>query len=125
MDFDFLRKHAPKTAIYGTLYLGFPETPESLIWLAVGAKDWLNYDRVKVLQGRFVYVFPDLSKEGNTFKEWETKAKEYESRLPGTLFIFSDLLERLAPDTDSANGFDLADYLATMDCRRFQINKIS
>jgi hypothetical protein len=30
--------------------------------------------------------FPTFQKNGNTFKEWETKAKEYESRLPGTRF---------------------------------------
>jgi hypothetical protein len=86
---------APKTAVYGTLYFGLPETPESLIWLAVYNKSSFSFDKLKVLKGRFVYVFPDLSKEGNTFKEWETKAKEYEIRLPGTRFIFSDLLEQL------------------------------
>ena len=72
---------APKTAVYGTLYFGLPETPESLIWLAVYNKSSFSFDKLKVLQGRFVYVFPDLSNDGNTFKEWETKAKEYESRL--------------------------------------------
>lgn len=79
---------APKTAVYSTLYFGLPETPESLIWLAVYNKSSFLFDKLKVLQGRFVYVFPDLSKDGNTFKEWETKAKEYENRLPGTRFIF-------------------------------------
>jgi len=72
------------------------------------------------LQRRFVYVFPDLSKDGNTFKEWETKAKEYESRLPGTRFIFSDLLEQLAPERDKSEGNDLADYLIKQDWRLFR-----
>ncbi|MFA5434201.1 MAG: DUF6371 domain-containing protein, partial [Candidatus Paceibacterota bacterium] len=101
---------APKTAVYGTLYFGLPETPESLIWLAVYNKSSCSFDKLKALKGRFVYVFPDLSKDGNTFKEWETKAKEYESRLPGTRFIFSDLLEQLAPERDKREGNDLADY---------------
>jgi hypothetical protein len=108
---------APKTAVYGTLYFGLPETPESFIWLAVYNKSSFSFDKLKVLQGRFVYVFPDLSKDGSTFKEWETKAKEYESRLPGTCFIFSDLLERLAPERDKNEGLDLADYLIKQDWR--------
>ena len=115
---------APKTAVYGTLYFGLPETPESLIWLAVYNKSSFSFDKLKVLQGRFVYVFPDLSKEGNTFKEWETKAKEYESRLPGTRFIFSDLLEQLAPERDKSEGKDLADYLIKQDWRLFRKQNI-
>lgn len=115
---------APKTAVYGTLYFGLPETPDSLIWLAVYNKSSFSFDKLKVLQGRFVYVFPDLSKDGNTFKEWETKAKEYESRLPGTRFIFSDLLEQLAPDRDKIEGNDLADYLIKQDWRLFRKRKI-
>ncbi|WP_212744248.1 DUF6965 family protein [Maribacter sp. ACAM166] len=111
---------APKTAIYSTLYFGLPETPESLIWLAVYNKSSFSFDKLKVLQGRFVYVFPDLSKDGNTFKEWETKAKNYESRLPKTRFIFSDLLERLAPENDKIEGSDLADYLIKQDWRLFR-----
>lgn len=115
---------APKTAVYGTLYFGLPETPESLIWLAVYNKSSFSFDKLKVLQGRFVYVFPDLSKDGNTFKEWETKTKEYESRLPGTRFIFSDLLEQLAPERDKSEGNDLADYLIKQDWRLFKKRNI-
>ena len=115
---------APKTAVYGTLYFGLPERPENLIWLAVFNKSSFSFDKLKVLQGRFVYVFPDLSKDGNTFKEWETKAKEYESRLPGTRFIFSDLLEQLAPERDKSEGNDLADYLIKQDWRLFRKRNI-
>lgn len=115
---------APKTAVYGTLYFGLPETPESLIWLAVYNKSSFSFDKLKVLQGRFVYVFPDLSKDGNTFKEWETKAKEYESRLPGTRFIFSDLLEQLATPEQREQGADLADYLIKQNWRLFRKRNI-
>ena len=111
---------APKTAVYGTLYFGLPEAPESLIWLAVYNKSSFTFDKLKALKGRFVYVFPDLSKDGNTFKEWETKAKEYESRLPGTRFIFSDLLEQLAPETDKSEGNDLADFLIKQDWKQYR-----
>ncbi|MEC5173906.1 DUF6965 family protein [Chryseobacterium nepalense] len=115
---------APKTAVYGTLYFGLPETSESFIWLAVYNKSSFSFDKLKVLQGRFVYVFPDLSEDGNTFKEWETKAREYESRLPGTRFIFSDLLEQLASESDKSEGKDLADYLIKQDWRLFRKNNI-
>ncbi len=111
---------APKTAIYGTLYFGLPDNPDNFIWLAVYNKSSFSFDKLKVLRGRFVYVFPDLSKDGNTFNEWETKAKEYESRLPGTRFVFSDLLEQLAPERDKSEGNDLADYLITQDWRLFR-----
>ena len=115
---------APKTAVYGTLYFGLPETPQSLIWLAVYNKSSFSFDKLKALKGRFVYVFPDLSKDGNTFKEWETKAKEYENHLPGTRFIFSDLLEQLAPERDKSEGNDLADYLIKQDWRLFRKRNI-
>ncbi|KXK40898.1 MAG: hypothetical protein UZ09_BCD002000061 [Bacteroidetes bacterium OLB9] len=114
---------APKTAVYGTLYFGFPETPEDLIWLAVYNKSSFSFDKLKVLQGRFVYVFPDLSKDGNTFKEWETKAKEYEGRLNATRFIFSDLLERLATPEQKEQGSDIADVLIKQDWRQFRNDK--
>jgi hypothetical protein len=100
---------APKTAVYGTLYFGLPETPQSLIWLAVYNKSSFSFDKLKALKGRFVYVFPDLSKDGNTFREWETKAKDYESRLSGTRFIFSDFLEKHATDELRKQGADIAD----------------
>jgi len=115
---------APKTAIYGTLYFGLPETPESLIWLAVYNKSSFTLDKLKILQGRFVYVFPDLSKDGSTFKEWEAKAKEFESCLPKTQFIFSDLLEKLAPEQDKNEGYDIADYLIKQDWRLFRKHDI-
>lgn len=114
---------APKTAVYGTLYFGQPENSD-IICLAVYNKSSFSFDKLKVLQGRFVYVFPDLSKDGSTYKEWEAKAKEYESRLHGTRFIFSDLLEQLAPEGDKSEGNDLADYLIKQDWRLFRKRNI-
>ncbi|CAA7386976.1 DUF6965 family protein [Chryseobacterium fistulae] len=111
---------APKTAVYGTLYFGLPENPENFIWLAVYNKSSFSWDKLKVLQGKDVFIFPDLSKDGSTFREWEIKAKEIEKKLPGTRFIFSDLLEQLAPDSDKNEGYDLADYLIKQDWRLFR-----
>jgi hypothetical protein len=111
---------APKTAVYGTLYFGSPENAENLLWIAVYNKSSFSFDKLKALKGRTVYIFPDLSKDGNTFKEWETKAKDYETQLPKTKFIFSDLLERLASEQDKSEGSDLADYLIKQDWRLFR-----
>jgi hypothetical protein len=116
---------APKTAVYGTLYFGLPDkSPGNLIWLAVYNKSSFSLDKLKVLQGRDIFTFPDLSKDGNTFKEWETKSKEIEKRLSGTRFVFSDLLEQLASDLDKNEGYDLADYLIRQDWRLFRKQNI-
>lgn len=110
---------APETAIYAALYFGFPERSNT-ICLAVYDKSSFSFDKLKVLQGRVVYVFPEPSKDGNTLKDRETKAEEYESRLPGTRFIFSDLLEQLVPERNKSEGNDLADYLIKQDWRLFR-----
>jgi hypothetical protein len=111
---------APKTAIYGTLYFGQPETIDNFIWLAVYNKSSFTYDKLKALEGRTVFVFPDLSENGNTYNEWKQKAKAIEDRLKGTQFIFSDLLEQLAPEHDKREGNDIADYLIKLDWKQFQ-----
>lgn len=111
---------APKTAVYCSLYFGLPEQTENLIWLAVYNKSSFSIDKLTALKGRNVYTFPDLSKNGNTFNEWKQKANEFESKLPGTKFIFSDLLEKLAPETDKQKGSDIADYLIKLDWRNFR-----
>ena len=111
---------APKTAIYGTLYFGSPDMPKNLIWLAVYNESSFNFDKLKVLEGRDVFVFPDLSKDGSTFNKWQDKAKEYETRLPATRFIFSDLLEQLADEQQRLQGADLADVLIKLNSKDFR-----
>ena len=104
---------APKTAIYCWLYFNKSKFPiyKDCIWLAVGAKGWLNEYKAKALKGRFVYVLPDLSKDGTTFEEWETKVNEYEKSLPGTRFIMDDLLEKYGTTEQREQGADIADVL--------------
>jgi hypothetical protein len=109
---------APKTAIYCTLYFGMPK-PDKLIWLAVYNKSSFSFEKSKVLDGRLVYVFPDLSDKGSTFSQWQTKVKEFEKRL-STRFIFSNLLEQLALEQDKKNGNDIADFLIKLDWREFR-----
>ena len=111
---------APKTAIYGTLYFGFPEQPTNLLWLAVYNLSSLNLNKCKALKGRNVYLFPDLSKDGKAFELWSNKATEIQKRLQGTYFQVSDLLEQLAPQQDKEQGKDIADYLIKQDWRLFK-----
>ena len=115
---------APKTAVYGTLYFGLPETSDQYLWLAVYNKSSFSLDKVKPLQGRFVDVFPDLSKDGGTFREWEAKAKEFERQLPGTQFKMYDFLELEALEEDRVNGEDIADYLIKLDWRLFRSREV-
>lgn len=111
---------APKTAVYGTLYFGFPENENNLLWLAVYNKSSFSFDKIISLKGRFVYVFPDLSKDGNTFKEWKEKANEFEQRLNGTQFKVFDLLEKIASEADKIKGYDIADFLIKQDWREYR-----
>ena len=111
---------APKTAIYGTLYFGSPKIRDNFLWLAVYNKSSFSLEKVRVLQGKDVYVFPDLSISGKTFREWQEKAKIFEHQLPGIQFIFSDLLERFANEMSKLEGLDLADYLIKLDWRAFR-----
>ncbi len=111
---------APKTAIYGTLYFGFPNHSSNMLWLAVYSKSSLNYERCKELKGRKVILFPDTSNKGQAFKEWSEKAQELEGQLEGSSFIVSNLLEQFAPPEDKVKGYDLADYLILQDWQTYR-----
>lgn len=113
---------APKTAIYGSLYFGFPENTENFIWLAVYNLSSLNLSKCQVLSGRKVFLFPDLSKNNHAYKLWSNKGEELSEQIPNTQFIVSDLLEKdLQPTEEQRNkGLDLADYLIQLDWHLFQ-----
>ncbi|MFN3761270.1 MAG: DUF6371 domain-containing protein [Algoriphagus aquaeductus] len=111
---------APKTAIYGALYFGLPKSQTDWIWLAVYNLTSLNLEKCRVLEGRKVFLFPDLSKDGKAFSLWSSKALEMEAELKGTRFFVSDLLERVATEAERLAGLDLADYLIQQDWRKFR-----
>lgn len=75
------------------------------VWLATGGKSQLSIDKLKVLKGRTVIMFPDV----DGFEYWTEKAKEVEAI--GCKVIVSDLLEKNANDEDKANKIDIADWL--------------
>lgn len=75
------------------------------VWLATGGKSQLSIDKLKVLQGRTVIMFPDV----DGFEYWREKAKEIE--YIGCKVAVSDLLERNATAEDRAKKIDIADWL--------------
>ena len=79
----------------------FPE----YVWLATGGKSQLSTDKLKILKGRTVIMFPDV----DGFEYWTSKAKEVESI--GCKVIVSDLLEKNATEEDRENKIDIADWL--------------
>lgn len=112
---------APKTAVYCTLYFGLPEDTKDLIWLAVYNLGALNYERCKNLQGRRIFLFPDLSKTGSAFTAWSKKAEELEELVPNSNFAVSDLLEKNASEDERLKGYDLADFLNKLEWKHFRI----
>ena len=118
---------APKTAVYGALYFGFPEESENYLWLAVYNLTSLTFEKCKALKGRKVYLFPDLSKPNakkNCYQEWKKKATELSGLIPDTLFKVSNLLEKNATETERKQGLDLADYLEKLDWQTFRKKQI-
>ncbi len=116
---------APKTAIYGTLYFGFPDNSNCLLWLAVYNLSSLTYEKCKALKGRHVYLFPDLSKDSRAFNIWSKKAKDLSEMMPDTIFKVSDFLEKRASENERLKGSDLADFLIKQDWRRFRLQPIN
>lgn len=102
---------APKTAIITTIYFGSPNEKKNLLWLAVYNLSTSNYEKCKVLKGRKVILFPDLSKDGLCFKRWSTKAQQIQERNPDISIQVSNLLENFASYSSKLEGADLADFL--------------
>lgn len=116
---------APKTAVIVSLYLGLPEDSRKLLWLAVYNKSSFSLEKLKVLAGRTVHVFPDLSKDGSTFREWKEKVETYEKQIPGVRFIMDDFLEKNSDIVAKLKGYDLADYFIQLDWHQFRKDYIN
>ncbi len=86
-----------KTAIVCAIV--FPE----YLWLATGGKHGLSADRLRVLEGRTLMMFPDI----DAFDEWQQRAKE----LTFCKAHVSDVLQRLTTDEDKAKKIDIADVI--------------
>lgn len=89
-----------KTAIIASHYLpGF-------IWIASGGLSMLSYEKCQSLKGRDVTLFPDLK----AFDAWQDKANLFLSKIAKSWKV-SNLLEKVATESERNNGLDLADYL--------------
>lgn len=107
---------SPKSAIISTLYYGFPDSPDQLLWLAVYNKSSLTMEKCKVLKGRDIVLIPDL----NAYKEWKQKALGIKASLPGTKVIVSNTLEANATDAEINSGLDIADFLVRFSLEKFR-----
>ena len=73
------------------------------VWLATGGKSQLAIDKMKVLSGRTVILFPDV----DGYQDWTERARDF-------LFCkatVSDILEKNATDEERAAKIDIADWL--------------
>lgn len=83
------------------------------VWLATGGKNNLQPEKLKVLEGRKIILYPDTDTKGlddpqSTFNQWSTKAKA----LPESCqYKVSDLLEKQATPDQKAKGIDIADWI--------------
>ncbi len=89
-----------------TALLGAAVYPE-YVWLATGGKYALNPDKMKVLAGRKVIMFPDTDTTGDTYKYWVRKSKE----LTFCDCTVSDILEVNATPTQRSQKIDIGDWL--------------
>nr|WP_245327479.1 DUF6371 domain-containing protein [Hymenobacter fodinae] len=94
---------APKTAVLCTPY--FPQ----FTWLAVGALDYLNAERLHPLKEYPITLYPDASEHGRAYAKWCAKADELRSM--GFRIAVSDILEKQATPSQKKVGIDLADVL--------------
>lgn len=92
---------AEKTAVIASAV--FPK----YVWLATGGKYGINAEKLKVLAGRKIMLFPDTDTTGETYQYWREKAGE----LTNCTCIVSDILETNATDAERIKKIDIADWL--------------
>lgn len=82
------------------------------VWLATGGKSQLSHDKMKVLAGRSVILFPDV----DGYHEWVERAKSFGFCKSVKV---SDFLEKNANDADRKAKIDIADLIL----RKWQAQK--
>ena len=86
-----------KSAIIGSAI--FPD----YVWLATGGKSQTNEDKLRVLSGRTVLLFPDA----DGYAEWKQRAES----MNYCKSIVSDLIEKHATPKQKADHIDIADWI--------------
>lgn len=111
-----------KTAVIASLLM------PGYVWLAAGNINGLTVEKSKVLRGRSVILFPDLSKELPTrptaFELWRKRAAEIRQAYGCKVYV-SDYLEKIATDEEKENGFDIADYFLKLELRSLRSRKVN
>ncbi len=79
------------------------------VWLATGGRSQLSTDKLRVLRGRTVVMFPDTDPDGKTYALWREKGRELEAK--GCKVSVSEILEKNATQTDKEAGIDITDLL--------------
>jgi hypothetical protein len=90
---------APKTAIIASMF--YPQ----YVWVAVGAKSYLNTTRCAALKNRDVTLFPDLG----AYKDWEHRSNTFQGFAKSV--CMDTTLENIATSEMRENKADLADWL--------------
>ena len=99
-----------KTAVIASMYM------PTMVWMATGGAQHLNFSLLQPLMGRRVVLFPDV----NQYELWQRKVENiqqqaqqfYHKRMDITV---SDFIERKATFEMKAKGADLADILIKRD----------
>lgn len=73
------------------------------VWLATGGKSNMNPDKMKVLRGRTVTLFPDAG----CYEDWSERAKT----AGGEDWHVSDIIERSVTDEERAKGIDVGNWI--------------
>jgi hypothetical protein len=79
----------------------------NLNWLSCGGFGNFKADRLQILKGRNVIVYPDTDTTGETFAKW----KESAAGMTFANFVVSDFCERNANDEQRTAKADIADIL--------------
>lgn len=75
----------------------------NFVWLATGGKSQLSVEKMRVLAGRTVVMFPDV----DGYAEWVEKAKTFTF----CKVVVSDILEKNATEEQRSAKIDIADLL--------------
>ena len=86
-----------KSAIIGSAI--FPD----YVWLATGGKSQMKEDKLRVLSGRTVLLFPDA----DGYTEWKKRAES----MTYCKAIVSDLIEKHATPKQKSDHIDIADWI--------------
>jgi len=87
-----------KTALLGAGFL------PDFVWLATGGKSQLSIDKMKVLSGRTVVMYPDV----DGYELWMNRSAEFR---PFCNVVVSDILERNATPEERERKIDIGDWL--------------